>query len=122
MIEIGHTYFASDFWDLSVYTKVAICNSVPEYFNGPRYGKLAPLWGLVDSYHKGKIDRKSFIECYKRDTLSYLSPELVVKELVEEYGDRLLLTCWEGRGKFCHRYIVMDWLREAKLENVKLIN
>lgn len=122
MIEIGHTYFHSNFWDYSKYERVAICNSVPDDFNGPRYGKLAPLWGLVDNYKKGKITKDEFIECYKRDTLSHLSPDLVIQELVEEYGDKILLTCWEGRNKFCHRYIVMDWLKKANLEGVKFIN
>ncbi|HEC91770.1 MAG TPA: hypothetical protein ENI51_02060 [Candidatus Atribacteria bacterium] len=88
---------------------VAISRTVPKWYKGRRYLKLAPPWWLI----KIKNPQK-FIEFYYRYVLNRLDPNTVYAEL----GQDAILLCWEEPGEFCHRRIVAQWLEE-KL-NIKI--
>lgn len=88
---------------------VAIIAKRPWFYKGKIYSKLAPLNWFLKKYKKDGDDAY-YIKQYYRAILDKLDP----KEVYEELGEDAILICWEGKGKFCHRHIVADWL-EAHL-------
>lgn len=86
---------------------LSISCGVPTWYNGRQNRLLAPSWELVDGIKKGKITEAQYTEQY-RQKLDALGEQKILSVLHE--GDVLL--CWEATGKFCHRHILADWLKE----------
>ncbi|MCK9446593.1 hypothetical protein M0Q50_07005 [bacterium] len=86
---------------------IGISLSVPKFWHGDRYMKLAPTPYILDAIKSGKINEEEYIYLYYRDVLSKLN----VNEIYEELKDKVLL-CWEKPEKFCHRIIVANWIKE----------
>ncbi|HOX87719.1 MAG TPA: hypothetical protein PLY04_17185 [bacterium] len=81
---------------------VMITRTVPNYFKGLRCIALAPPKHLF-----GLNDPDLFTERYREEVLSKLD----AKEIAAQF-EGMILTCYEGPGKFCHRQVVAQWLRE----------
>lgn len=85
---------------ISIYPpKGVLCGSAPE---------LAPSRELLSSYRDKMITEEQYVEIYKKEVLSLLSPS----EIASKYKDCVLL-CYEKSGDFCHRTIVASWLIES---------
>jgi len=84
---------------------VSIALSSPKGFKGKEYKKLAPPSWLLKKY-KNDNDKDFYIKAYYDEVLNNLDPDKVYKEL----GKDAVLLCWEKSGKFCHRYLVSEWL------------
>jgi hypothetical protein len=69
--------------------------------------ELAPPWDLIKQYKRDQ-DGVLYTNHYKHLVLSNLNPETVYRQL----GEDAVLLCWEGRGKFCHRRVVAEWLEK----------
>lgn len=89
---------------------VAISFSTPHYFTGRTYHALAPTMSLVQALKKRKITKQKYIQIYESEVLRNLDPQQVFNELKED----AVLLCWDTPNKFCHRFLVKDWL-ERKL-------
>ena len=87
---------------------VAISLIVPEWFKGRQYRKLAPSWDIFNNWKKNGSDAL-YTKQYKWEILGTLDPLVVYEEL----GPNAVMLCYEGKGKFCHRHIVAEWLNEA---------
>lgn len=44
------------------------------------------------------------------EQLSKLDPYIVLNSIYELVGNNAVLLCWDGPGKFCHRYLVAKWI------------
>lgn len=86
---------------------VSIALKTPKGFPGRRYLKLAPSWEILEA-----IKRTGDEEAYTKQFMEQLS-RLNVHEVAHELGEGAILVCYEGKGRFCHRHLVGDWLRGA---------
>lgn len=81
---------------------VAITHSIPKGFRGPRFMELAPPKHLF-----GLNDPELFRRRYREEVLLKLNPQATAAK-----SEGRILLCYEGPGKFCHRQVVAEWLRE----------
>lgn len=100
--------------------KVRISLSVPPGVKPDgQWLSVAPDWeGLLKPYKEGLI---SDFE-YTRRYLAYLdgNREKITEEfrqITAEHGTVVLL-CWCGKGRFCHRRILADWLRQQGFDEI----
>lgn len=96
------------------YAVVCISNSSPEWFPVilSTFRQLYPEWSKAKSYKEGKITWEQFADAY-RQKLSKLNREKVLSAIMKYgalYGKDVVLTCWEGPGKHCHRHLLAEWL------------
>lgn len=85
------------------------CESIPEVY---------PTWDLLSRYKQGLIDDSVYTKEYleqlnavnRQDILARLS------QIAQKHQNKdIVLLCWEGKDKFCHRHLLADWLDcEAK--------
>lgn len=88
---------------------VAISLSVPRGMKIRRYNVLAPSWNLLRFWNDSKKDETAWAiyhDRYIKEVLSGLNPHKVAADL-----NGKVLMCWCKTDRFCHRYIVADWLR-----------
>ncbi|HOT98778.1 MAG TPA: hypothetical protein PKZ83_16765 [bacterium] len=81
---------------------VMITRTVPKGYKGARFVQLAPPYHLF-----GLNDPELFRKRYREEVLAKLD----AKEIAKQF-DGMILTCYEGPGKFCHREVVAEWLRK----------
>ena len=96
---------------------VAICGSLPEWYHGAWYKKLAPTWKIW-KYWNETHDEIRYRETYFPIVLAKLNQDTVVQELNEfirnyPLGTEIALICYEKPENFCHRHLVAEWLQEA---------
>lgn len=91
-------------------------------FEGNAYTKLAPKKVFWDKWHDniGKIDEdennKYYMSEFYEQVLSKLDANEVLKEL-QQFGEDVVLLCFEKENEFCHRHLVATWLeRNLKIE------
>ena len=79
------------------------------------YRKLAPPSDVLEKY-KRDGDEEYYIREFQRCVLGRLNPGEVVREL-HALTDKphIALLCYEKPGKFCHRHLVAEWLREHEI-------
>lgn len=94
---------------------VSISLYAPAWWSGFQYKKLAPKPHDFSVY-KENGDVYGFVDAFRNNTLKGLTRREVIDELKQmvgpEYRD-IALVCFEGPGKFCHRYIVSTWLEDG---------
>jgi len=98
-------------------TKVSIMRFTPEW--ATKYVddvllSLAPAESTLIKYQNGEIDKEQYIREFNT-VLKKIKPKKLKKELD---GKVLLCTC--KLGKFCHRHLVADYLRENNVAVVEL--
>jgi hypothetical protein len=96
---------------------VAITATLPPWYKGKYYHLLAPPWQLVDDLKNFNIDKNQYTELYKELILDMLEPQRVLRDL----GENAVLLCYEKPGRFCHRHIVSEWLRNAGIPCKEII-
>lgn len=115
------SYFASSKY--SIDKAVSIALYTPAWFRSKtlqQYLALAPSPKLLKSYKEmcaaGRLQEAKlyYIEEYFKQ-LSSLDPAQVYSDLNEK-----VLLCYEKTGDFCHRSIVVAWLRQAGYEATEL--
>lgn len=86
---------------------VAITNSVPMWYKGRVYKKLAPPAWAVFTAREGKLSDEEFTEVYRRylDTLNW-------DEVFSELPEDAVLLCYEAPYQFCHRHVLAEYLLE----------
>lgn len=87
---------------------VSIAQYMPAKINLPNDNRLAPSYSLLYDYKEGKINEDEYTHRYYDEVLSKLDPKIIGNKF-----ENKVLLCYEGLGKFCHRHIVADWLRDA---------
>lgn len=112
------SYFAKDMaLKMNGIVEVSISRSVPNFFNGLSYTKLAPSWDILKAYKETEDWEAYTIEFNKM--LDKLDPNQVYSEivkLVEEntghVGQDIALICYERSGSNCHRNLVASWFNK----------
>ena len=93
---------------------IAISVSVPKFYSGLRYRKLAPSWDIVQKF-KNDGDWSSYEISYN-SYLTTLSPTEVENDLYElSGGDDIYLVCYEKQPP-CHRFLVGKWFNDNDIE------
>lgn len=85
----------------------SIAGKCPEWFKGREYKKLAPKYDWWKKWHDENLSEEWYTEKYYKTVLDKLD----AKQVYEELGENAVLLCWEKPGKFCHRYLIANWLR-----------
>lgn len=116
-MKIATGYFArvKEYLDKG-YAPISIALKQPWFLNGQvgmwGYSPLAPTKDILAL----KNNPEEYTKKYQEDILGKLEPSMVYHHLkqiaMEAKTDKVVLLCWEGLGKFCHRHIVADWLKE----------
>jgi uncharacterized protein YeaO (DUF488 family) len=83
---------------------LAISLYKPKWYNGDHFPILAPTKVILKKYKKDH-DVRSYVEAYYRDVLNKLNPH----EIVQLINNRVLL-CYEAPDKFCHRFVISEWI------------
>lgn len=86
---------------------VAISIGIPDNFGGEICRELNPPISLLNDYKNGKCTEEEYIDRYKNSVLNGLNP----REIYEKLKGKVIL-CYCGAGRFCHRNLVLEWLRE----------
>lgn len=82
------------------------------------FKQLAPKFWFYQKYKKDG-DEEFFKEKYYQEVLNKLNPQ----EVAEHLGENAILICYEAPGKFCHRRLVAEWLKQnlnIEVEELKL--
>ncbi len=93
--------------------QIGVSATIPLYFEGSRREEYYPSWDLINGIKYGEITEEEFERAYREEVLSRLNP-------VDEY-EKLrgkVLCCWEKKGDFCHRHIILKWLGENLGEHI----
>lgn len=92
-------------------TAISISLSSPSFFRRRWYPLLAPSYPILKAYKKGKINEEEYELLYidLLETDRSLTPQKVLDDL----PDQSVLLCYEKTGKFCHRHIVAEWLKQC---------
>lgn len=86
--------------------QVSISITSPQDFKGEYYRELNPPDDLKDGYKNGRITEIEFKERYYTEVLNKLDPIKVYNDLKGK-----VLCCWCSKRGFCHRKLVMEWLK-----------
>ena len=85
----------------------SIANSSPFILEKLLY--VVPSWDLVNRYKNGIVDVAGYTAEYRLmldDNKDY------ILDKISQLPDNSILCCYEGPGKFCHRHVLAEWLRE----------
>ena len=88
---------------------VSIARRKPDWLELPTWFQLAPSRNLLWSYKNGDVTEEQFTETYLL-RLGMMNAKATVGALVDCYGPRLVLLCWERPYEFCHRKLAARWL------------
>lgn len=74
---------------------------------------LAPTSRMLSLYKNGYITEAQYTDMYLHELRARgKTPQQVADAL----PDGAILLCYEGKGKFCHRHIAAEWLREGGID------
>ena len=106
---------------------ISICGSVPKWYDGAQYKKVAPKWSFF-SVWKSTHDDEYYVEHFNREVLGPLNPQKVLDDIQalipekirnemsvpvwENDNVHVVLLCYEKRGDFCHRHLVSKWIND----------
>lgn len=93
--------------------QISIARGTPPDFSGDKYPSLMPEWDLITLFKDERINVDEFKEIYYNSVLSKLEPEKVYEDLKGK-----VICCHESRGEFCHRKLVIEWLKDSLGEDI----
>lgn len=85
---------------------ISIARKMPRGFWIDEYKDLFPSSSILYQWFKNK-DIEIYTQRYNEEILNKLNPETVYSDL----KDKVLL-CWERSDKFCHRFLVAEWIEK----------
>jgi uncharacterized protein YeaO (DUF488 family) len=81
---------------------------------------LAPTPDILHKYKSLKIGIEEYIDMYYRDVLSKYTVDNILWSFEQMSGGKdVALVCYEKRGVFCHRHLIIMWLNGNSLEEMK---
>lgn len=98
--------------DKRIYKLASISNKKPRFCDADvlDWSFLGPQSDLLDGYKEGKIDQETYTNIYTKN-LEEIWPSIEGWMMVN-YNKNIVLLCYEGKNKFCHRYILADFLKQ----------
>ena len=91
---------------------IAISRSIPKWYEGLVYKKLAPSYSILNEYRLYH-DTKLYTERYRKEILAWLdisSVILDIETLTRFENKDICFICYETPEKFCHRHIFSEWV------------
>lgn len=86
---------------------VSISIGIPDNFNGSIMRELNPPQQLLYDYKNGLCNEEEYTKRYIENVLNKLNP----LEIYNKIKGKVIL-CYCGKNSFCHRYIVLEWLKD----------
>ncbi len=96
----------------SIDNPLSISGKSPDWYLGPEFKTLAPKWSFFNDYKKGNIGEAEYTEQYKELVLAELDAKQIYDSIITQFGDGVVLLCYEKPGDFCHRRIVARWFED----------
>jgi len=88
---------------------IGISFTVPEWYEGERLKKLAPMKAMINTFNRKKdayMERQ-----YSQRYISLLrSRNINASTLLSELPEGSILLCYEPPGEFCHRRVLAEWI------------
>ena len=91
---------------------VSIAGKAPPYYHGIEFKTLAPKYVWWQEWHDKKLSNEWYREQYQKTVLDKLNPKVIANRL-NQFGDNVILLCYEKPEEFCHRQLVANWLRQG---------
>lgn len=112
-MNIYTSYFSkAKYLDSSEYCIVSISRFPPRGFKGVRCLSLAPSADLLSDWKKG-MSESEYIRRYRAEMNDLFDLHHIFETLAMFCkGRNMVLCCYEGDGKFCHRHVLSDIVYE----------
>ena len=94
------------------FVPVSIAGEAPDYYKGIQFKTLAPKYSWWKEWHDKHLSNEWYEKKYKETVLDRLNPKVIANRL-QEFGQNVILLCYEEPDEFCHRQLVANWLRAA---------
>lgn len=107
------SYYARACRIIPDYRLISISIGIPNNFNGEIMRELNPPEWLLYSYKNGNITEDEYSKIFYEQVLSKLNPV----DIYNKCKGKVLL-CYCGKDSFCHRKIVLDWLKNNISEDI----
>ena len=91
---------------------VSIAGYAPPDYQGIQFKTLAPKYYWWKEWHDKKLDNDWYKAKYRETVLNTLNPKVIANRL-KNFGENVILLCYEPPQEFCHRHLVADWLRKS---------
>ena len=89
--------------------KVQISVSAPSNFLADYcFDSIAPNKSTLWNHKNGFINNG--LNMHKDEILAEMRQVLAQASLAKQ--DKVILLCWEGKSKFCHRHLFADWYQQ----------
>ena len=85
---------------------IAISRGIPDGFSGEIMRELNPPQQLLYEYKNKQCNDEEYIKRYYAEVLSNLNPY----DIYNRVKGKVIL-CYCGKDSFCHRKLVVDWIR-----------
>lgn len=127
VVPIYTSYFGNrDIWD-GRYIPISVARKRPYWLTDqiPTYHKAIPTYQTVTEWYQSAKDEEAmvnYVKHYYRTVLVTHGPDspiihadnilTLASDAKCKYGDKpIVLTCYEGPGKFCHRIVYAIYLK-----------
>lgn len=120
------SYYGNPCLDQNKVFPVQVSNSAPEGFSIKYVLKeVIPSWkDIVEPYKENLLSEVEYMVKYKR---MLDSQEFAIRIMLEEIKEKastlglqdIVLLCYEKPGRFCHRHILAEWIKEKTGEEIK---
>lgn len=107
------SYYARACRIIPDYRLISISIGIPNNFNGEIMRELNPPEWLLYSYKNGNITEDEYSKIFYEQVLSKLNPV----DIYNKCKGKVLL-CYCGKDSFCHRKIVLEWLKNNISEDI----
>ena len=110
MIYTGYYSKIKEYVDSGL-TLLSISRTKPEFAKSCiDIPQLFPSNKILWDYKKGKIDEMEYTSKYL-DQLNELGVDRIL-QMIQIFGNNVVLLCWESPEKFCHRHILADYINK----------
>lgn len=91
---------------------IAISLKKPNFFKGKHIPELAPDLRLLRDWKLGTITEKEYTQRFKK----IIKSRNIFPEIIKSIPEDAVLLCYEKTGKFCHRHIIAEILKEKGIQ------
>lgn len=90
---------------------ISVCRRPPKGYNGLEYKVLAPSFSLLSAWKKEP--NETAYRTVFGNLLNHLDSRAIIDDLyIMASGKDIVLVCYEGPSKFCHRHLIAEWLNK----------
>ena len=103
--------------DKNKYIAVSIARITPVGFD-IKVEEFAPEKSTLFNYKNGKINEEQYTKEYTEQLDELFDDGIMVNtlsrlnNLEKRYNKEVVLLCYEGKGKFCHRHILSQYIND----------